>query len=394
MGERDARAVRVLETIAGLSPRYGGPSYSVPRLSAALAAAGLEVSLLAVAEAGAAAAQNRQQGYSDIRSKWDFAGVPGLRALRWSSGFRSSVQQLARAHDVLHDHGLWLMPNLWAARAARAAKIPLVVSPRGMLSKAALRFSATKKRLMWYGAQGSLLRQAACLHATSTAEYEEIRRLGLVNPVAIIANGIDLPRELAEHDASKEHYVLSLGRLHPKKGLDRLIRAWASIEASSGGWRLRVVGPSERGYAEELAALAANLGCSKVSIEGEVSGADKWQTYREASLFVLPTRNENFGLSVAEALSCGVPAIATRNAPWQGLLSEGCGWWIDDDWQQLAQTLTAAMALSDSERRTMGRRGREWMAHAFAWPAIAQKMAEVYGWLAHAQERPDCVRID
>ena len=386
--------MRVLETIAGLSPRHGGPSYSVPRLSAALVQEGLEVSLLAVADAGAAASQGVEQGYHEIRRQWDYADVPGLKALRWSAGFRSSVHQLACAHDVLHDHGLWLMPNLWAAHAARAAAIPFVVSPRGMLSEVALSFSATSKRLMWYGAQGACLRQAACLHATSEAEYAEIRRLGLRNPVAIIANGIDLPQELAAHDETKEHYVLFLGRLHPKKGLDRLIRAWAGIEAKSGGWRLRVVGPSERGYGDELAMLAAELGCSKVAIEGEVTGLRKWQLYRDAGVFVLPTRNENFGLSVAEALSSGVPVIATRNAPWQGLVSEACGWWIGDDWQQLAQALTGALSLSDGERRKMGWRGRAWMARAFAWPAIAQRMAQVYDWLAQRQERPDCVRID
>lgn len=394
MGGREAKVVRVLETIAGLSPHHGGPSYSVPRLSAALAEQGHKVSLLAVADAGQAPSQGAQHGYLEIRSHWDYAHVPGLKALRWSSEFRRSVRQLARSHDVIHDHGLWLMPNLWAGRAARAAALPFVVSPRGMLSEAALCFSATRKRLMWHGVQGALLRKAACLHATSQAEYEEFRRLGLSNPVAIIGNGIDLPQELAEHDGNKEHYVLSLGRLHPKKGLDRLIRAWAGIEARAEGWRLRVVGPSERGYGAELAALAAQLGCSKVTIEGEVTGARKWQVYRDAGLFVLPTRNENFGLSVAEALSCGVPVIATRNAPWQGLVNEACGWWIDDDGQQLAQTLTRAMSLSDGTRRAMGLRGRTWMARDFAWPAIAQRMAEVYEWLARGRQRPDCVRID
>lgn len=394
MTGREATAVRVLETIAGLSPQHGGPSYSVPALSAALVAQGLEVSLLAVADAAAAASESRSPGYCEIRSQWDYAAVPGLKALRWSSGFHQRVRQLAGCNDVLHDHGLWLMPNLWAARAARAAAIPLVVSPRGMLSPAALRFSASRKKLMWHGAQAGLLRQAACLHATSAAEYEEIRRIGLRNPVAVIANGIDLPQTLAAHDTRKEHTVLSLGRLHPKKGLDRLIRAWAGIEAQSAGWRLRLIGPSERGYGEELVGLAAKLGCRRVAIEGEVRGAQKWQAYGDASLFVVPTRNENFGLTVAEALSCGLPVITTRNAPWSGLVDEACGWWIDDDAQQLVQTLTAAMALSDGQRCAMGLRGRAWMARAFAWPAIAKQMAEVYDWLARGRQRPAFVRID
>src|SRR5207302_10654584 len=123
----------------------------------------------------------------------DSARVPVLRGLRRSSGLSKALERAAPATDVIHNHGLWLMPNVAAGWAAARARRPLVVSPRGMLAPAALAFSALKKRAFWRLLQGPAVRQAACLHATSEQEYQEIRAFGLANPVAIIPNGIDLP---------------------------------------------------------------------------------------------------------------------------------------------------------------------------------------------------------
>ena len=116
------------------------------------------------------------------------------------------------------------------------------------------------------------------MHATSEQEYHEIRAFGLVNPVAIIPNGIDLPAPLSCSPVVTDHAertILSLGRIHPKKGLDRLVRAWARLEAQYPGWRLRIIGPDEVGYDEELRALAATLSLNRLSIEGPVYGHTK-----------------------------------------------------------------------------------------------------------------------
>src|SRR5262249_61773259 len=94
-------------------------------------------------------------------------------------------------------------------------------------------------------------------------------------------------------------------------------------------WRLRIVGPDELGHASELAALAAELKTERVSIEDSLKGDAKTAAYRSADFFVLPTLNENFAITVAEALAAGTPVIATKGAPWHGLASKGCGWWVD-----------------------------------------------------------------
>ena len=124
-----------------------------------------------------------------------------MRELRCSSGLTRALRELAPKVDVIHDHGLWLMPNVEAGRAALLARKPFIVAPRGMLSSTALAFSRLKKRVVWALLQGDVVRRASCIHATSEQEHDEIRDFGLQNPIAIIPNGIDIP-ELDSHSTT------------------------------------------------------------------------------------------------------------------------------------------------------------------------------------------------
>jgi glycosyltransferase involved in cell wall biosynthesis len=114
----------------------------------------------------------------------------------------------------------------------------------------------------------------------------------------------------------------------------------------------------------------------------------------EADLFVLPSLNENFGLTVAEALAAGTPVISTKGAPWSGLEIEGCGWWIDHGVAPLAAALAHAMALPREALKAKGDKGREWMMRDFCWDPIAHNMLDVYLWLARNAEPPSTVRFD
>jgi glycosyltransferase involved in cell wall biosynthesis len=388
--------LRPVHVIAGLDAGHGGPSYSVPRLCEALAAAGAEPALLSVASGHDPPCETLHRGYPDRRFAQDRTRVPGLRALRRSAAFSVALNEAASLADVIHDHGLWLLPNLQAGWSAAAAGKPFVVSPRGMLSPAALAFSPARKRVFWKLLQGPVMRRASCIHATSGQEYAELRAFGLRQPIAVIPNGIDMPEPVPDalERTARERIVLSLGRLHPKKGLEMLLQAWAKVEPAYPGWRLSLIGPGEKRYADELRAMSRGLGLGGVSFGRAVYGAAKWDAYRMADLFVLPSLNENFGLTVAEALAAGMPVIATTGTPWSQVETEGCGWWVEPTPDALAAILATAMATPLPVLRGMGMKGRAWMARDFSWNRVACDMGEVYSWLVGRAEPPPSVRLE
>ena len=391
----EAASIHAVHVIAGLDAAHGGPSYTVPRLCQALAAAGAEVELLSVAGQKKLSGDSDADGFHHRRFAWDYANLPILRDLRYSSGLSRALRTSALGAEVIHNHGLWLMPNVMAGWESARAQKQLVVAPRGMLAPAALAFSRWKKRAFWHLLQGAAIRHAACLHATSEQEFEEIRAFGLGNPVAVIPNGIDLPElmKVPVETAAGDRTIVSLGRIHPIKGLERLIGAWAIVEESHPGWRLRIIGPSEAGYDVRLLALVRSLGISRLSIESPVYGQAKQTVLRDADLFVLATLNESFAIAVGEALAAGTPVIATKGAPWRGLETEGCGWWIDHGVEPLAHALARAMAMPREALRTMGAKGRAWIAREFSWERVASDMLDVYRWLARGAEPPPMVRL-
>lgn len=123
-------------------------------------------------------------------------------------------------------------------------------------------------------------------------------------------------------------------------------------------------------------------------------GAEKWQAYGEADLFVLPTYSENFGMSVAEALAAGTPAIVSTGAPWSGLPTREAGWWIDVGLDPLVACLEEALALPDETLAAYGRQGRQWMEEAYSWSSIGQQMSATYRWILQGGARPEWVRSD
>lgn len=381
--------MKAIHVIAGLAARNGGPSYSVPRLCNSLAQNFCHTELLSLQEPGSPILDQATFFRQDASS------LPLFSSLRLSGALRLALELKVFEADIVHNHGLWLMPNVYAGRVARKTGTPLVVSPRGMLAKAALKFSPLKKKIFWAALQSKAFDGGAVWHATSAEEAEDIREFGIKAPIAIIPNGIDIPEYTAAHsDLGSRRTLLFMSRLHPKKGLGDLIEAWSRLEEERPDWDLVIAGPDEGGYEARLKAQAAQAGCSRISFPGPVYGQDKADLLKRSDLFVLPTQNENFGLVVGEALAAGIPAVITKGAPWKGLESEDCGWWIDHGPQPLLGALRSATAAPVSARRVMGLRGRSWMARDFGWDAIAAEMVGVYSWISGGGSNPpSCVKV-
>lgn len=380
--------------IAGLGSEAGGPSYSVPALVRALKPFVSHVSISTLYSDPSSQSSLADPVHID---RFKGSSFPPGSSFRWSTELDQQIASAIESGDIIHNHGLWLFPNLYAAwhlKRQPKSTTKIIHSPRGMLGKEARRISAWKKEPVWWLWQKDALHAAHCLHATAESEYEEIRQAGLNNPVAIIPNGIDIPHlPPAQREDRERKTILSLGRIHPKKGLDRLVRAWAMLEDQFPNWSLRLVGNPEVGHDHELIALGKQLNLKRLEIQAAAYGAAKWQAYQEADLFVLPTLNENFAITVAEALASELPVISTKGAPWRGLEQEGCGWWIDHGVEPLADTLRQAIALDETTRAGMGKRGKTWMARDFGWPAIGAEMANVYRWLQRGGPIPTSVRL-
>ncbi|MFT5329584.1 MAG: glycosyltransferase involved in cell wall biosynthesis [Parasphingorhabdus sp.] len=384
-------SIRAVHLVASIDNEAAGPSVSVPRLAEEQAKLGMEVELSTVAT-GDAPARRIAPAVQQHRHAPSFAGVPVVSRLVPSQSMVDDLTARASSIHIAHTHGLWLLPNVYSMKMAQAGT-RLVLSPRGMLGKDALAFSRGKKRVFHALFQQRALAKTSLLHATSEAEIEDIRAFGLKTPVVLAPNGVDIPDSDAPAPKSGYRTILSLGRVHPKKGLDRLVSAFAALECEFPGWRLRIIGPSEIGYGEKLKQLVGELGASSITVEPPLFGADKLDAYREAEIFVLPTLHENFAMTVAEALAAGTPVISTKGAPWAGLETERCGRWIDHGVEPLAAALRATMALSDAERADMGVRGRAWMKRDFSWRAVASTLSDAYTWLVKKGEAPESVRF-
>ena len=382
-------AIRILHTVADISPASGGPARSVPGLARALTQAGAHVEIVTLTPACGEPAS------TGVPTTFVPAPESPWRDVRVIGAWRAQLQSRLKAgeFDVVHDAGLWLPVNHVTATTLRRCRVPRVVSPRGMLEPWALGHRSAKKAIAWHLYQRRDLHRATLLHATSAPEAVSLRRAGLRNPIAVIANGIDLPGTAGTKSISGPRRALFLSRLHPKKGLLDLVQAWSAVRPAD--WRMIVAGPDEDGHLAEVRHAVQAAGLEQAfEFVGPVDNDAKWALYQGVELFVLPTYSENFGLVIGEALASGVPVITTRETPWPEIERHRLGWWIPTGGEALSSALREATTLPPEALAAMGARGADLIAKNFTWSAAAERMLAAYGWLLGRAERPAWIEVD
>jgi glycosyltransferase involved in cell wall biosynthesis len=423
--------IKVAQLAFSLSNRAGGifeillgQSHALQNLGVGVQALGLEDDL-----------------WSKDRGRWGTVpasvfSVQGPRFFGYSQGFSSALEKANP--DLCHLHSLWMYPGVAMERWSRKNGRPYMVTPNGMLEPWALRNSGWKKRLAGLFYENAMLRGAACLQANTLKEADDFRAYGLKNRIEVVPNGVEVPEgsfkfsDLSFQNRGKKRLVF-LGRIHPKKGLVGALRAWANIQnpkfkiQNSNQWQFVIAGWDQGGHEAELKRLCGELGLKIASVfshggtrsmegqnlklnsyklktsspeveaadvvfYGSAFGKEKEALLRSAEAFVLPSFSEGVPMSVLEAWSYGLPVVITPECN----LPEGfaCGaaleirnrelatshslpatpTKLDSDWEGL----WSLVEMSESERGSMGMRGRHLVEEKFTWPKVAVILKEIY----------------
>jgi len=378
-------ALRVIHVSAYFAPafRYGGPPRSILGLCQALLRAGADVEVFTTTANGDAPLPAAPAGvsYEGVRVRYFPISQPSIG---WrADGLAAAVNTAAGMADVVHVHGLWNFTAWAGARAARAAGVPYVVSPRGMLQPEAMAHHRALKAIAFPAVELRSLRRAALLHATSDAEARAVSAYG--TRVALIPNGVDAVRVSADcvaqwrrrfDVAPHADVVTILGRLHPIKRLDLVADAFTRVRRSGRAATLVVAGPDEAGHRRRIEPLFRDV-AADVRWTGAIDGDDKWALLQTSRALVQCSDSESFGLSVAEALAAGVPVVVTERGAWGQIASLGGGFVVSHDAESIAHGLERLLD-DPTAARAMGERGRAWAARTLGWDAAGRAMLGAY----------------
>ena len=362
--------MRVLHVIPSVSERSGGPGVAILPMCRALIKCGVEV-LLAATDDGLS-----RVGTGVV----DHEGVPAIffsSQLGESFKYSRSLSVWLDAHvdqfDVGHIHAVFNHSSVAAARAFHKARVPYVIRPLGTLDPWSMKQKALRKRLFWSVAGEKMLNRAAAVHYTSQAEKTATEGLLGVNHGQVIPLGIEAAPHRRPED-SFGSYALVLSRLHPKKGIDVLIEAFIAMKFDR--WRLIIAGEGPPDYVARLKRKAAAAG-DKISFRGWVDGDEKEELLGHASLLVLPSYQENFGLCVMEALARSVPVLISPHVNLANEIeSAKAGWIALVEVPALSATLAEALG-NPGELAERGRAGKR-LSLNYSWERAATDLSKLY----------------
>ncbi len=352
--------MKILHAISSIDPRQGGTSEAVLQLSREAVRQGHDVEIASIDDPSAA-------WIRDFPLPLHALG-PGKTAFQYAPKFQSWLRENVRRFDAVFSHALWQYTGV-AVRSACTGKHPYFVFPHGMLDPYFDQFplKRMKKNLFWPWADYRVLRDARAIFFTSEEErigahqsFKSLRGNDIITPL-----GIDDPPAFtpAMREAFQEKvpelagrpYLLFLGRIHPKKGCDLLLRAWSLLAASHPSLCLVMAGPDQTGWTSELQSIQTE----RVFWPGMLVGDAKWGALHGADAFVLPSHQENFGLAVAEALACSTPVLISKKVNiWREITEVGGGFADDNSVTGTQNLLTRFLALSDLEKTQLRQTAR------------------------------------
>jgi glycosyltransferase involved in cell wall biosynthesis len=374
--------MRVLHVIPSVAERSGGPATAIIPMCRALKQEGVEVLLVST-----------DAGMDHDESVSEYKGIPAKffptqmgESFKYSRPLSSWLSSNIERFDVAHIHAVFNHPSIAAAHVCRRAGVPYVVRPLGTLEPWSMTQKSIRKRVFWQISGKGMLRRAAAIHYTTQAEKLSTERLLGLNHGKVIALGIEANSATSVTDAKLEQYfpelankpyALVMSRLHPKKGLDVLIDAFLSLVQVQkfAHWRLVIAGDGPAGHVLKLKAIAGSS--SQIHFTGWLDGEKKDAVLGRASLLVLPSHQENFGLCVMEALSRSVPVLVSPHVNLaEEIVLANAGWIATVDKDALMSRLAEALS-DDDERGRRGQAGKQ-LSQKYSWTTTAKNLLDLY----------------
>jgi poly(glycerol-phosphate) alpha-glucosyltransferase len=306
--------------------------------------------------------------------------------------------------DLLHLHVLWRYTSYASLRWHRETGRPHLVTINGMLDPWAVNNARWKKRIAGWLYEHANLQEAACLQVNTEKEYRAVRDYGLETPVAIVPNGVQLPNEnppssppWADHIPADANVLLFLGRIHPKKGLQELLEAWAQVHQhheDADDWVLVIIGWDDGGHQPGLEAYVNRAGLEdSVFFLGPKFGVEKEAAFHHADAFILPSYSEGLPMAVLEAWSYRLPVLKTAGCNLPEGFEEDAALQVAPEPDAIREGLSTLFAYTPEQREVMGQRGRVLLERRFTWSSVAEQMYDVYRWICNEAGPPSCIRF-
>ncbi len=395
------RILNVTETYAPFL-EFGGPPVKVRALSEGLARRGHTVGVLTADWGFEKRMQSEEAKIAAERSPFGWRsnenGVQAIylptwfryRALSWNPAVKRYCRARLQNFDVVHIFGLYDLLGPAVAGACRVRKIPYVLEPIGMFVPIVRNFLLKSFYHFVWGQR--LFEGASAVIATSDQEAKELAAGGVPSGKSVLRrNGVETPVSWPEPGAFRRTHgvsqdaklILFLGRLSAKKSPDLLLQGFAKLPVELDGKPLQLVfaGPDEGGMRAQLEDMAGPLGVrTRIQFAGPLFGENKWAAYRDADVFVLPSQNENFGNTAAEAVAAGTPVIVTEQCGIAPLLANEAGLMVRHDSAALSEAL--AQMLGTGETRARLKAGCAKVTSRLGWDEPVREMETLYGRLA------------
>jgi glycosyltransferase involved in cell wall biosynthesis len=401
INDRPQSAMNILHVISSVNPETGGPIEVILTSASVLKEQGFTHEVMSLDSPLDPWTKSipmplhvmgiRSPLYLKLRRK-----IPWLR-YGYTPHFVPWLKANAKRYDAIVVHGLWDYVALGSRRALAKSKIPYFVYAHGMLDpyfNKAHPVKAAAKQIVWWFSGSPLLAKARNVFFAT----EEERRLARHSfwPFRcrdrVIAFGTqDVPEnadaQIAAFRAALPQlagrkFLLFLSRIHPKKGCDLLIQAFAKTAAAARDLELDLIiaGPDQAGLVNKLKAMAADLGVAdRIHWPGMLKGDQKWGAFRSAEAFVLPSHQENFGMVIAEAMACGKPVLTTDKVnTWREVQDSGAGLIAHDDLEGITRLLEQFLDLSSQEKQAMGQRARQGFLEKFDIGTMAPQLIEAF----------------